>query len=59
MLVVLAALQFSQGLAYLDTAQQQVDTHLKAHSDMLKQVSLNLTNHLIKKLKMWNNAIIT
>ncbi len=34
------ALQFSQALAHLDTAQQQIDGHLKSHGDMLKEVCI-------------------
>ena len=35
-----AALQFSQALTHLDTAQQQVEAHLKSHADMHKQVGV-------------------
>ena len=37
--MLFAALQFSQALTYLDTAQQEVKAGLGTHSDMLKQVS--------------------
>jgi len=38
-LTVYAALQFSQTLADLETAQGQVTTHLKSHTDVVKQVT--------------------
>ena len=37
--MLFTALQFSQALTYLDTAQQEVKASLGTHSDMLKQVS--------------------
>nr|AUG84426.1 dynamitin [Platynereis dumerilii] len=40
------ALQFSQALNHLDAAQQQVSSHMNAHSDMLKQVQTTLTENL-------------
>jgi len=39
-LIVCAALQFSQTLADLETAQSQVTTHLKSHTDVVKQVTV-------------------
>jgi len=42
----ISALQFSQALAYLDTTQQEINTSLKSHGDMLKQVQ-SFTTHII------------
>lgn len=39
------ALQFSQTLSYLDTAQQEVKTNLAANSDMQKQLQTNLVDN--------------
>jgi len=41
----ISALQFSQALAYLDTTQQEINTSLKSHGDMLKQVQSFTTHH--------------
>jgi len=40
------ALQFSQSLAHLDTAQQQISGHLAAHGDMLAQVKKTLGENM-------------
>jgi len=40
------ALQFSQALTHLDTAQQQLTAHLTAHGDMNKQVEKTLAENM-------------
>ncbi|XP_064647271.1 dynactin subunit 2-like [Lineus longissimus] len=40
------ALQFSQALTHLDTSQQQIDTSLKSHGDMLKQLQSNFQENM-------------
>ena len=56
-LTVYAALQFSQTLADLETAQGQVTTHLKSHTDVVKQVtgcySKLLAVNLGKLIQLW------
>lgn len=40
------ALQFSQALSYLDTSQQEINTSLKSHGDMLKQLEGQMKDNL-------------
>lgn len=40
------ALQFSQALAYLDTTQQEINSSLKSHGDMLKQLEGQMKDNL-------------
>ncbi|XP_060578702.1 dynactin subunit 2-like [Ruditapes philippinarum] len=40
------ALQFSQALAYLDTTQEEINTSLKSHGDMLKQMEGTMNENI-------------
>ena len=51
-LMLFTALQFSQALTYLDTAQQEVKASLGNHSDMLKQVSHIIMIHMKRTLSL-------
>ena len=50
--MLFTALQFSQALTYLDTAQQEVKASLGNHSDMLKQVSHIIMIHMKRTLSL-------
>ncbi|XP_074658882.1 dynactin subunit 2-like [Tubulanus polymorphus] len=40
------ALQFSQALTHLDTSQQQIDTTMKTHADMLQQLKMTFETNM-------------
>lgn len=40
------ALQFSQALTYLDTTQQEINSSLKSHGDMLKQLEVQMKENV-------------
>jgi len=40
------AMQFSQALTHLETAQNQINTHLRSHSDLVKQVQTAFSENM-------------
>jgi len=54
---VCAALQFSQTLADLETAQHQVTTHLKSHTDVVKQVTVYFIQYNMACSLVWTGDL--